>query len=105
MTTEEDLQAAYERACSLGLAPEARDAWTEYWGLAEQRRDECAASRQITGPIEVPQDALTRALVEQERAERQRLTRLRIYGETHLGGYQPRLYEPPVRFSPEGLAY
>lgn len=70
MITEEQLKEAYDRATALGLAPEAREAWSEYWGLTEQRRNELAVMRQVTGPVEVPEDALARAIREYDAVER-----------------------------------
>jgi hypothetical protein len=115
MVTEDDLQAAYERAVALAGTQEGREAMAEYWGLAEARRDQCAEARKVTGPVEVPEDALTEALRRLDREDAMaRVVRELVVAEVLApasddGGvrvydFSPRLYELPVRFSPEGLA-
>lgn len=97
MVTEETLKQAYDRAVALGLAPEAREAWAEYWGLAEQRREQLAEARRVTGPIVVPADALTEALLQDEIRQEQ--------ARAALARMADRLFQLPVQVSPEGMYY
>ena len=97
MITEEQLKEAYDRATGLGLAPEAREAWTEYWGLIEERRQQLVEVRRFTGEVTVPADALTEALLQDE--IRQQQARAALAQAVH------RLYQLPVQVSPEGMYY
>lgn len=97
MVTEEQLKEAYDHAVTLGLAPEAREAWTEYWGLAEERRQQLAEARRFTGPVTVPADALTEALLQDEVRQEQ--------ARAALARMADRLFQLPVQVSPEGMYY
>ena len=75
MVTEEQLKQAYDHAVALGLAPESREAWSQYWGLAETRRDQLAVMRGERSPMgAVPkfEDTITALLKLYDEEDRQR---------------------------------
>ena len=75
MITEEQLKEAYDRATALGLTPEARNAWSEYWGMVDQRRTELAVLRGERHPMTVVpkfEDTITALLAMFEDEDRQR---------------------------------
>jgi hypothetical protein len=54
MITDEDTKAAYDRAAALDArSPEGREAWSEYWGLVETRREQLRIMRGEDTPLRV----------------------------------------------------
>ena len=52
MITEEQLKEAYDRANALSVLDlGARDAWSKYWALVDQRREECRILRGERHPM------------------------------------------------------